>query len=224
MGVAEWIRSCSPQSEVLIVIGVAFGWPMLMSVLGLVVDPADMRVSDGSVAVLIGFELVALGLVAAILRLRGWRIADLPVSWTARQLVEGVLVFLASYLAYVVGYTVTATVLAPLAPFEGISTTDAGVSWPFVLLLAAVNPLFEELLVVGYLITALERLRTTAFAVNASVAIRICYHLYQGAPGVIGAFTTGMVFALVFVRWRRLWPLVVAQAMYDLLALATMIG
>lgn len=86
-----------------------------------------------------------------------------------------------------------------------------------VLVLAAIqNGFAEEFLVVGYLITRLEQLRVPAWGVvAASAVLRGSYHLYQGFGGFIGNMVMGLVFALVFLRWRRIWPLVIAHSLID---------
>lgn len=91
-----------------------------------------------------------------------------------------------------------------------------------VLVLAAIeNGFLEEVLVVGYLITRLEQLRLPAWAVVAiSAVLRGSYHLYQGFGGFLGNAVMGVVFALWFRRTRRLWPLVIAHSLLDIVAFA----
>ncbi len=78
-----------------------------------------------------------------------------------------------------------------------------------VLILAAIeNGFLEEVLVVGYLITRLDQLRVPAWATIAiSAVLRGSYHLYQGFGGFLGNAIMGVLFAWVFRRTRRLWPL-----------------
>jgi membrane protease YdiL (CAAX protease family) len=87
---------------------------------------------------------------------------------------------------------------------------------PVLLLRAAEASLLEEVVVVGYLVTRLQQLRfgPTA-AVGASALMRGSYHLYQGFGGFFGNVAMGLLFAFVFVRTRRTWPLVVAHFLLD---------
>ena len=82
-----------------------------------------------------------------------------------------------------------------------------------------VNPIHEELFVTAYLVTALKELRSPWFAINTSVVIRLTYHLYQGGQGVVGVIAIGLVFAWWYARNGRLWPLVVAHAVFDFVGL-----
>ena len=40
-------------------------------------------------------------------------------------------------------------------------------------------------------------------------------HYYQGPAGVISIGVMGLVYALVYVRRGRIWPLIVGHALYD---------
>ncbi|WP_229067420.1 CPBP family intramembrane glutamic endopeptidase [Actinoplanes sp. DH11] len=90
---------------------------------------------------------------------------------------------------------------------------------PVLILSALQNSILEEVIVVGYLIT---RLRTTRLSIAAIVAIsavlRGSYHLYQGFGGFIGNAVMGVVFALFFLRTKRVMPLIVAHALLDICA------
>ena len=89
-----------------------------------------------------------------------------------------------------------------------------------VLVLAAVqNAVLEEVVVVGYLI---PRLRDLSWGVGAAVAasalLRGTYHLYQGVGGFLGNVVMGLVFALFFLRVKRVTPLILAHAILDTVA------
>ena len=52
----------------------------------------------------------------------------------------------------------------------------------------------------------------------ASALLRGSYHLYQGFGGGLGNLLMGVVFALWWMRTRRLWPLVLAHTLLDVVA------
>jgi len=100
------------------------------------------------------------------------------------------------------------------------STLDDTWWRPIVLALAAAaNAWAEEVLVVGYLIT---RLRQLGMHENKSLVIaavlRGSYHLYQGFGGFLGNVAMGLVFGRVWQRTNRLWPLVIAHTLLDVVA------
>jgi uncharacterized protein len=87
---------------------------------------------------------------------------------------------------------------------------------PVLVLSAAQNAILEELVVVGYLLTRLRQLGwRVAYAVAASALLRGSYHLYQGFGAFVGNAVMGVVFALFFLRTRRVLPLVVAHTLLD---------
>ena len=95
----------------------------------------------------------------------------------------------------------------------------APLSMAAIVAVSIVNPIFEEVFVCGYVIRALQRTRSVAFAVNVSVAIRVSYHLYQGAIGALGVVVAGLILGWWFARKGRLWPVIIAHGLMDLVAL-----
>jgi uncharacterized protein len=89
-----------------------------------------------------------------------------------------------------------------------------------VLILAAVqNAVLEEVIVVGYLITRLRTIGlSTVMIVATSAVLRGSYHLYQGFGAFLGNAAMGVVFALFFLRTRRVMPLIVAHTLLDVVA------
>jgi membrane protease YdiL (CAAX protease family) len=87
---------------------------------------------------------------------------------------------------------------------------------PVLLLSAVQNGVLEEVVVVGYLITRLRQLGWALPAVVlTSALLRGSYHLYQGFGGFLGNAAMGVVFALFFLRFRRVGPLIVAHGLID---------
>lgn len=100
------------------------------------------------------------------------------------------------------------------------SILDAPWWEPVVLILAAIgNALAEELIVVGLLLTRLRQLGWSENAgVLASAVLRGSYHFYQGLGGFFGNLVMGLIFGRVWQRTNRLWPLVIAHAVLDIVA------
>lgn len=90
---------------------------------------------------------------------------------------------------------------------------------PVLVLAALQNAALEEVVVVGYLITRLSDLGWRAgAAIATSAVLRGGYHLYQGFGAFVGNAIMGVVFALFFLRTRRVLPLVVAHTLLDVVA------
>ena len=87
---------------------------------------------------------------------------------------------------------------------------------PVLLLSALKAGLVEEVIVVGYLRDRLTRLGWAGWAfVLGSATLRASYHLYQGFGPFVGNLVMGVVFALAYLRWRRVAPLVFAHFLMD---------
>jgi membrane protease YdiL (CAAX protease family) len=108
----------------------------------------------------------------------------------------------------------------------GVSLTVApstlGDTWwrvPVLVASAAANSWAEEVVMVGYLIT---RLRQLGWSENRSLVaqalLRGSYHLYQGLGGFVGNIVMGLVFGRVWQRTNRLWMLVGAHTLIDVVA------
>jgi membrane protease YdiL (CAAX protease family) len=90
---------------------------------------------------------------------------------------------------------------------------------PVLVLSAFQNSVLEEVVVVGYLLTRLRQFGWSAVAaVATSALLRGSYHLYQGFGAFVGNAVMGVVFALFFLRTRRLAPLIVAHALLDVVS------
>ncbi len=97
--------------------------------------------------------------------------------------------------------------------------TDTWWRLPVLVLAAAGNAFAEEVLLTGYLLTRLRQLGWSENAgLAASALLRGCYHLYQGFGGFIGNLVMGAVFGRVWQRTGRLWALVGAHLLLDVVA------
>ena len=97
--------------------------------------------------------------------------------------------------------------------------TDTWWRIPLLILSAAANAWAEETLVVAYLIS---RLRQLGFRENSGLAVsavlRGSYHLYQGFGGFVGNLVMGLVFGRIWQRTNRLWVLVTAHTIIDVVS------
>lgn len=90
---------------------------------------------------------------------------------------------------------------------------------PVLVLAAAQNGILEEVVMVGYLQTRWRQAGwSAAAAITVSAVVRGGYHLYQGFGGFLGNLVMGLVFGAIYCRTRRLWPLVLAHTLLDVVA------
>jgi membrane protease YdiL (CAAX protease family) len=99
------------------------------------------------------------------------------------------------------------------------SLPDIWWKYPVLILSAFQNGLLEEVLVTGYLLTRLRKLGVNpTAAVAISATLRGSYHLYQGFGGFIGNAVMGVIFGVLFLRWRRVGPMIIAHTLIDAVA------
>jgi membrane protease YdiL (CAAX protease family) len=116
--------------------------------------------------------------------------------------------------------------LYALARMIGINTnvqasglTDQWWTVPILILSAVENALLEEIVMIGFLFTRLRQLDWNVIAIIAfSAVIRGSYHLYQGIGGFIGNLIMGVIFGVIYLRWKRVGPLIVAHTLLDITA------
>ncbi|HEY1626194.1 MAG TPA: type II CAAX endopeptidase family protein [Streptosporangiaceae bacterium] len=90
---------------------------------------------------------------------------------------------------------------------------------PVLIFSALQNATLEEVVVVGYLLTRLDKLGVKpGWALVISACIRGSYHLYQGIGAFFGNAVMGLIFGWVFKRWGRVTPLIIAHTLIDSVA------
>jgi membrane protease YdiL (CAAX protease family) len=226
----ERIRNLSGTAELLLVLLIAFGYTVPVSLAALLspealAHQASPPITNGHLQGIVLYELVILAILALFLSTRGWTLARLGVRPTLRDTGQGVGIFVGYYAFYYV-LVMALAVVWPTFARVAMSTHLVGtdLEWPSVVAVSAINPVFEEVFVCAYVITALKDRFGVTTAVNVSAGIRLFYHFYQGAVGVVGIAPLALLFAYWFARTGRLWPLIVAHALADFTALAASIG
>ena len=225
-------------AELVVVLAVTFGLSGAYAVLDLVsalLAPADLADQTAALNVSrsehpwLDLAYQALG----VMRLLAW--ALLPLVLLAHSGIRarglglvrdrpGRQVAWALALTAVIGVPGLALYLGAVAAGVNLQVAASGLgeTWwrPVVLVLSAAgNGAAEEILVVGYLLVRLRQLGVPPWlALAASALLRGSYHLYQGFGGGLGNLAMGVVFALWWMRTRRLWPLVLAHTLLDVIA------
>ena len=87
---------------------------------------------------------------------------------------------------------------------------------PVLVLDAAQNGILEEVLVLGYLLRRLDQLGLSpGKAIALAALVRGSYHLYQGFGGFIGNAILGVIFGVLYKRWGRVTPMIIAHTLID---------
>ena len=211
----------SPGLEAAAVFGATVGVSLAGTALWGVEARASAAFTDRHLWGVGGYELVLAALFVPWLRRRGWTPAAVAGSPVPADIARGAGVWLMALACYwalwVLFATLSPDAAAALAGERRFGGVPAG---PLaIVLVSVVNPVFEEFLWLGYGVARLaDRLGLRA-AAALSLALRVAVHLYQGPWAVLGVLPLGLAFTWYYGRTRRLWPAVVAHALFDALGL-----
>lgn len=103
-----------------------------------------------------------------------------------------------------------------------VSPANLAANWwtvPILVGRAFMNGILEEVVMIGYLFTRwAQRGGNKAVILVASALIRGGYHLYQGFGGFVGNLVMGLAFGWLYLRFKRVMPLVIVHVLLDLFA------
>ena len=227
----QYLQALSLAAEFAIVILGAFGVLFVLTLIALVTktgagDPASTGwYSGGHLLSIVVYELPVGAAVFGFLRLRGWSLKRIGLRVTASETLVGFGLALLNELAFyavLFGFAIAAPELT-----QALATSEAkpgGFGLLTVIVLSIVNPMFEEVFVCGYVVTVLKERADASTAISISIAIRLMYHLYQGAVAFLSIIPFGFVLAWWYARTGRLWPVIVAHGLADFIAFVGYVG
>jgi membrane protease YdiL (CAAX protease family) len=207
--------------EVFIVLAICFGSSVYKSVRSFSSGEAFIKVefTDERIIRTLLYELVLTAVCFAFLRLRNYKIGE---RLKFEPSLKGTLVALGLFVATYIIYAISISIIFALVGAQNIPVAEyvITVGLPLVIAASLINPLFEETFVMGYVFDKFQS-QGVVWAVTASVLIRVSYHLYQGWVGIISLLITGLIFAVVYARYRNLWPFYLAHALMDFVGLVS---
>lgn len=218
--------------ELILLLWIAFSSGLITSLFAAagVEVPESIPASPLRVCLGIANQVGPLTLLVYLLARQGRSLADIGLRRTWKAIPYSVVLFCAGYAAnyfweWALWYShllVTGRYLSLRANNVGfLYGQDQGWSLPLLLIYALINPLKEELIVRGYLLSEVRALSGRVWlAVAVSVAVQTSYHLYQGVWAAASHLALFLVFSLYYARTRDILPVILAHLYFDLLALA----
>jgi membrane protease YdiL (CAAX protease family) len=226
--VKTFLRSLSLPWEFAFVVLCAFGLTMLGNVLlffrsapAQAAEASRPPISTSSLWGLLVEEFLVLLVLVTFLGVRGWSRDRVGFNPTVRQTFAGLALAVSGYVAYVLSYWLVAP-FGPAAMTTAVRTPLVANDLDLTVIIATslINPVFEELFLCGYVITVLKGYRGGWLGLHVSIAIRVLCHLYQGPLGVISIVPAGLIFGIYYLRTGRLWPIILAHALWDFIGLS----
>ncbi|HEX2120490.1 MAG TPA: CPBP family intramembrane glutamic endopeptidase [Thermoanaerobaculia bacterium] len=211
------LQRLSPRAELVLINLICFGPFAAMSILGLMRRETILLYDDRRLYTIAAIELVCGTLAILILRARGWKLRGFGLRFSMPQTIAGMLLYIGATIV-ISGFNRLVTLLTDFNA-AALTTPVASATWPAVLLLLAIDPIYEETFEVAYNVRAAER-NGAPFAITLSAVIRLVCHAYQGPIAPLTILPLGIIFAFVYWKWRRVWPLAVAHGAAGFFALA----
>ncbi|MGA9355264.1 MAG: CPBP family intramembrane glutamic endopeptidase [Terriglobales bacterium] len=213
--------------QLILVLTVAFGLPILASLLVFFGHRTLHPATQPRTFVAIIFQVIGLSCLALVLKYQKRSFKDIGVRLPMRivEVAHSFGLFLGVFPVGLVAGLVLVGVYAAFGhqihPAFDASALFGDHITILTVLFVLLNPFHEELIVRGFLITEMEALyNNRALAIFVSVLIQSSYHLYQGlAPALVHA-STFWLFSIYFMRTRRILPVVMAHMFLDVSALA----
>ncbi len=191
----------------------------LPAVSGINGSAGPIELSDEGLAGALAVEVVLTATLGWWLWRKGWRphrSATLPFS--PQDFVRGLALWVAAILSVAAWSAIVRLALPDVFAIAN-QTQFVGAPRPWLSVTYSVfNAIFEELLWLGIGLTAFRRLGLP-LAGAISAALRVLAHAYQGPLAVVTVAPIAILFTAYYIRTRRLWPVVVAHAFQDILAL-----
>jgi membrane protease YdiL (CAAX protease family) len=158
------------------------------------------------------FQIMALAALIWIGNIRGWPLSKFGTAISWKGTGGGILLAGVSRAASYSLWTICAVFFHTKHP----NVIESGLVVPVIISTTIINSVFEEVIEVGYFIHMFSRFGMWP-AILASASLRMLYHvLWVGIDGLLGIFTTGLMFAFVYWRWKQLWPLILAHTLRNL--------
>jgi len=214
------IISLSLRVEFVVVIGLAFGNFILGSIAFVLAHPSSAPITENHLLFLIIYEPIILLVVYWFLKQRGWKLSDFKLQPSLQSSGYGIFLAVCGYVSFVVVWIIVSFISPEyLKEISEAPLASNNISLINIVAVSIINPCFEEILVVGYVITSLRQVKGETYAVNISVAIRLLYHLYQGPIAVMSIVPLGLIFAYWYARKENLWSVIIAHALFDFFGL-----
>jgi len=178
------------------------------------------------------FQSSTLAAFLFYLHRRGWKPDDLRIGLGWVTSLSGVGLLLTTYagfyaLAYLSQFVIwilsptpdgwVATLFVPR--HVPVPTAGIHISWAVLIIFTALNAFYEEIVYMGYGFNLWAAKYGARTAVWLSILARLVVHMYQGTEHILPIGVWAVIFGLWYRYHRKLWPLILAHLLIDLISI-----
>lgn len=221
----EIIKKISPKSEFILVILLAFGYSIFISLVFFFdsffsLSYSQISFTNGNLIGTGFYEILIMIILYEFLQIRNSLIDFQNKYQLGKLLLSSLLLIIIYYSIYFILIFIISHLFAnnSMLDFSQVAVNN-NLNLFIIIIFSIVNSIFEETLVVGYVVSKLSTPKGVFFTVNTSILIRFLYHLYQGPIAALTIIPLGILFVFVYIKWKNIWPLIFAHCVMDILAL-----
>ena len=221
------LKKLSPISELLIVLIIGFGLFIYSSTATFFIIYSDFthswiyKYTISSHLIILIYETIALLIIIYILKVREWRLSYFNLQFTFRMILIAILLILIKNFIGGVAYKILELAKVIDEPATKHVQYRMDINWIVISLFVVLNSIYEEFILVGYLFKRLEKYHP-AVIIGLSTLIRLSYHTYQGWFILFSVIPMGLVFGYYYFRYKKLWPLIIAHGVMNLIIFLNM--
>jgi membrane protease YdiL (CAAX protease family) len=165
------------------------------------------------------WESLGLCLLAYFMFRQNKTLSGMRFSFTIKDVLFGIGLFVLIYIDNILMYYLLTALSIKAVPPQNTDFLKGGINLFYVLFLL-INPVFEEMIVRAFTITEVEFLAgKTYIAVIVSTPLQTSYHLYQGTYSALVILSIFFIFSLFYIKFRRIMPVIIAHALFDIIAM-----
>lgn len=213
----DMLRKLPFAVEFAVVLGCAIGYELALTIIGAMDPSRGPFHSEASMWRAVTVETCLFLAIGGFLRLRGWsgKKLGLDSHWSDGLWGLGLAVtsyfFIFQVLALISALAPGLSASARMPPLPTLSPWVVAAS-------VLLSSFYAEFFFTGYIVAALKDRAGLNIAVNVSVALRLACHAYQGVIGVLVFMPMGLIFAYWYGKTGKLWPVIVAHALLNLMS------
>lgn len=214
-----------PLLEFSLIISVSLGYFILSAIQWATIDdsgPTILTYNNSEIYHIIYFEIFALITVVSILKWQGRSFSNFGLTFTIDKITMGLVLFVVNYFLYILLFRLFGDYIMGLNFLNSGSSEEIHYSinvelFPL-LLFSIFNPIFEEFILVGYIVTAIRNKLGLVSCIILSVGFRLSFHIYQGPIILLSVLPMGILFTIYFWHKRSIIPLILAHGLMDFLS------